>query len=93
MTCIDPPAVLISEVGPRDGLQSVGATMPTADKLRWIDALAGEEGPATRERKRLHLRAMAAGAGAHPDLRWSRGEMLTREAFLDGIAKIEGHRP
>lgn len=33
------PAVLISEVGPRDGLQSVKATMPTADKLRWIDAL------------------------------------------------------
>jgi hydroxymethylglutaryl-CoA lyase len=32
--------VLISEVGPRDGLQSVKATMPTADKLRWIDALA-----------------------------------------------------
>jgi hydroxymethylglutaryl-CoA lyase len=35
-----PPEVLISEVGPRDGLQSVKATMPTADKLRWIDALA-----------------------------------------------------
>jgi hydroxymethylglutaryl-CoA lyase len=34
-----PPEVLISEVGPRDGLQSVPATMPTADKLRWIDAL------------------------------------------------------
>ena len=33
------PEVLISEVGPRDGLQSVQATMPTADKLRWIDAL------------------------------------------------------
>ena len=31
--------VLISEVGPRDGLQSVKTTMPTADKLRWIDAL------------------------------------------------------
>jgi hydroxymethylglutaryl-CoA lyase len=31
--------VLISEVGPRDGLQSVKATMPTADKLRWITAL------------------------------------------------------
>ena len=31
--------VLISEVGPRDGLQSVKATMATADKLRWIDAL------------------------------------------------------
>lgn len=33
------PEVLISEVGPRDGLQSVKATMPTSDKLRWIDAL------------------------------------------------------
>lgn len=33
------PQVLISEVGPRDGLQSISATMPTADKLRWIDAL------------------------------------------------------
>ncbi len=33
------PEVLISEVGPRDGLQSVKATMPTGDKLRWIDAL------------------------------------------------------
>lgn len=34
-----PPDVLISEVGPRDGLQSVKATMPTDYKLRWIDAL------------------------------------------------------
>ena len=33
------PGVLISEVGPRDGLQSVKTTMPTADKFRWIDAL------------------------------------------------------
>lgn len=31
--------VLISEVGPRDGLQSIGRTMATADKCRWIDAL------------------------------------------------------
>src|SRR5690606_31631977 len=31
--------VLISEVGPRDGLQSVSRTMSTADKCRWIDAL------------------------------------------------------
>ena len=31
--------ILISEVGPRDGLQSVKGVMPTADKLRWIDAL------------------------------------------------------
>ena len=40
MTRLPPMDVLISEVGPRDGLQSVKATMPTADKLRWIDALA-----------------------------------------------------
>lgn len=31
--------VLISEVGPRDGLQSVKAVMPTAAKCAWIDAL------------------------------------------------------
>ncbi|CAB3897158.1 Hydroxymethylglutaryl-CoA lyase YngG [Achromobacter mucicolens] len=31
--------VLISEVGPRDGLQSVKGVMPTEDKFRWIDAL------------------------------------------------------
>ncbi len=31
--------VLISEVGPRDGLQSIQSIMPTADKCRWIDAL------------------------------------------------------
>jgi hydroxymethylglutaryl-CoA lyase len=36
---LNAPEVLISEVGPRDGLQSVKATMPTAKKLRWIDAL------------------------------------------------------
>ncbi|PUE45644.1 hydroxymethylglutaryl-CoA lyase [Limnohabitans sp. 2KL-1] len=40
MTRHPTPEVLISEVGPRDGLQSVQATMATADKLRWIDALA-----------------------------------------------------
>ena len=32
-------SVLISEVGPRDGLQSVARTMATADKLCWISAL------------------------------------------------------
>jgi hydroxymethylglutaryl-CoA lyase len=32
-------AVLISEVGPRDGLQSVKSIMPTTDKCHWIDAL------------------------------------------------------
>lgn len=32
--------VAITEVGPRDGLQSVPQTMSTSAKLRWIDALA-----------------------------------------------------
>lgn len=36
---MNPPDVLISEVGPRDGLQSVSRTMPTPAKLAWIDAL------------------------------------------------------
>lgn len=31
--------ILISEVGPRDGLQSVPSVMPTAAKQRWISAL------------------------------------------------------
>jgi hydroxymethylglutaryl-CoA lyase len=33
--------VLVSEVGPRDGLQSLKRLMPTVDKKRWITALAG----------------------------------------------------
>lgn len=33
------PTVQISEVGPRDGLQSLQRTMATVDKLRWIAAL------------------------------------------------------
>ncbi len=39
MTTPTAPEVLISEVGPRDGLQSVAATMPTAHKRAWLDAL------------------------------------------------------
>ncbi|MEY2682318.1 MAG: hypothetical protein RIQ66_879 [Pseudomonadota bacterium] len=33
------PEVLISEVAPRDGLQSIQSIMPTAHKCQWIDAL------------------------------------------------------
>ena len=33
-------SVLVSEVGPRDGLQSVKSIMDTGDKLRWVSALA-----------------------------------------------------
>ncbi|WP_025136808.1 hydroxymethylglutaryl-CoA lyase [Achromobacter sp. DH1f] len=34
------PQILVSEVGPRDGLQSIAAIMSTPAKLRWIAALA-----------------------------------------------------
>ncbi|MDE3167102.1 MAG: hydroxymethylglutaryl-CoA lyase [Acidobacteriota bacterium] len=37
-TAID---ILVSEVGPRDGLQSIQRPMPTEAKHRWIRALAG----------------------------------------------------
>jgi hydroxymethylglutaryl-CoA lyase len=40
-TSAAPPVdVLVREVGPRDGLQSIGRTMPTEAKGRWIAALA-----------------------------------------------------
>lgn len=32
-------SVVISEVGPRDGLQSIAALMPTNEKVRWIKAM------------------------------------------------------
>ena len=32
--------ILVSEVGPRDGLQSIQAIMPTAAKKAWIEAEA-----------------------------------------------------
>lgn len=38
-TILTSPDILISEVGPRDGLQSVASIMPTAAKFAWIDAL------------------------------------------------------
>ncbi len=37
MSAVD---IVVSEVGPRDGLQSVKRTMPTDAKLKWIKALA-----------------------------------------------------
>ena len=38
--------ILISEVGPRDGLQSIDRIMPTEDKKAWIaaEAAAGVRG-------------------------------------------------
>jgi hydroxymethylglutaryl-CoA lyase len=40
MSTTSPPRLLVSEVGPRDGLQSISRTMPTAAKKAWISALA-----------------------------------------------------
>ncbi|MGL4637065.1 MAG: hydroxymethylglutaryl-CoA lyase [Beijerinckiaceae bacterium] len=39
---VHPPSrdIIISEVGPRDGLQSIALAMPTQAKIRWIKALA-----------------------------------------------------
>lgn len=37
---LQPHAVHVTEVGMRDGLQSVSQTMPTQAKLRWLEALA-----------------------------------------------------
>ena len=48
-------AILVSEVGPRDGLQSIKRVMPLAAKQRWIvaEAAAGvreiEEGALSRQ--------------------------------------------
>lgn len=38
MTHQSPIDILVSEVGPRDGLQSIGAILPLAAKIAWIDA-------------------------------------------------------
>ena len=72
------PSILISEVGPRDGLQSVKATMPTADKLRWITALhaaglreieVGSFVPAHLLPQLADTAAVVAHARTLPDLR------------------------
>ncbi len=40
MTHESPVDILISEVGPRDGLQNIKRTVPTAKKIEWVQALA-----------------------------------------------------
>ena len=40
MEAVHDSDVVVSEVGPRDGLQSVKRTMTTEDKCGWISALA-----------------------------------------------------
>ena len=59
-----PPRVDVYEVGPRDGLQSVKATMPTAAKLRWIDALVAAGVSARPWRLALTAGVLEAGGRA-----------------------------
>lgn len=63
--------VVVSEVGPRDGLQSVVRTMPTAAKHRWIAALAASG-----------LREIEVGSFVHPKLlpQMADAEEVVREA-------------
>src|ERR1044072_5376805 len=72
-----PVDVLVSEVGPREALQSVARVMPTDVKHRWIAALAGAglreiEVASFVSPKRLPQMADAAEGGAEaiqiPDL-------------------------
>jgi hydroxymethylglutaryl-CoA lyase len=64
--------VLVSEVGPRDGLQSIKQTMPTAAKHRWIAALAA-----------AGLREIEVGSFVSPKLlpQMADAEEVVREAI------------
>lgn len=68
--------VLISEVGPRDGLQSLKRTMPTDDKQRWIRALAASG-----------LREIEVGSFVHP--KWL-PQMADAEAVVQEAVRIPG---
>lgn len=63
--------ILVSEVGPRDGLQSVKRAMPTAAKHRWIAALAA-----------AGLREIEVGSFVSPKLlpQMADAEAVVREA-------------
>jgi hydroxymethylglutaryl-CoA lyase len=72
--------VLISEVGPRDGLQSVARTMPTEVKHRWITALAN-----------AGLREIEVGSFVSPKLlpQMADAEQVAREALgIEGLTVL-----
>jgi len=72
--------VLVSEVGPRDGLQSVQRAMPTEAKHRWIAALAAAE-----------LRQIEVGSFVSPKLlpQMADCEEVVREARkIDGLTVL-----
>jgi hydroxymethylglutaryl-CoA lyase len=64
--------ILVSEVGPRDGLQSIQRTMPTPIKHRWIAALAA-----------AGLREIEVGSFVSPKLlpQMADAEQVVREAI------------
>ncbi len=69
-------SILVSEVGPRDGLQSIKATMPTEAKIRWIAALAA-----------AGLREIEVGSFVHP--KWL-PQMADAEAVVRAARKLPG---
>lgn len=64
--------VLVSEVGPRDGLQSIKRPMPTAAKHRWIAALAA-----------AGMKEIEVGSFVHPKLlpQMADAEEVVRQAI------------
>ncbi|MCA0213639.1 MAG: hydroxymethylglutaryl-CoA lyase [Proteobacteria bacterium] len=68
--------VLVSEVGPRDGLQSIKRTMPTEAKQRWIRALAASG-----------LREIEVGSFVHP--KWL-PQMADAEDIVRDAVQIPG---
>ena len=72
--------VLVSEVGPRDGLQSIKQAMPTEAKHRWIRALA-----------QAGLKEIEVGSFVHPKLlpQMADAEAVVREAIrIPGLAVL-----
>ena len=68
--------VLVSEVGPRDGLQSIARAMPTEIKHRWIRALAG-----------AGIREIEVGSFVSPKLL---PQMADAEEVVREAVKIQG---
>ncbi len=68
--------ILISEVGPRDGLQSIKTAMPTEAKIRWIQALAA-----------AGLKEIEVGSFVHP--KWL-PQMADAETVVQESRKIPG---
>ncbi|CAH1692651.1 Hydroxymethylglutaryl-CoA lyase YngG [Hyphomicrobiales bacterium] len=71
-----PMDIVVSEVGPRDGLQILRRTMPTEAKLRWITALA-----------KAGLSEIEVGSCVHPGLL---PHMADAEAVIAGARSIPG---